>query len=347
MNERILKAPTGTSRILTEASLEQLPELARGRKTVVITDANVFAAQGHRLAGFDVLQVGLGEVHKTLATVEGLYDAFMERELDRSSLVIGVGGGIVCDIAGFAASTYMRGLSFGFAPTTLLAQVDAAVGGKNGVNFHRFKNMVGVIRQPEFVLIDATTLQTLPRREILCGLAEAVKSAAIADRALFEWLEQDAEKVVALEPEALSRAASGAVAVKAHVVQEDEDEKGVRMLLNFGHTLGHALEQTLEPGSITHGEGVALGMVAAARISVKRAGFPTAEAERLIALLARLGLPVAVTEEQLRTALASMRQDKKRRGSRINWILLEALGQGRVHPLELDETAPLLLGDQA
>jgi len=345
MNERLLTAPTGTCRILTDARLEDLKTLAQGRRVVVVTDANVFAAQGHRLAGFDVIQVGLGESHKTLATVEALYDAFLERELDRSSLVIGVGGGIVCDITGFAASTYQRGLRFGFAPTTLLAQVDAAIGGKNGVNLHRFKNMVGVIRQPAFVLVDPTTLNTLPPREIRCGLAEVVKSAAIADRGLFEWLEQEGERVLALEPLALARAVSGAVAVKVDVVQEDEGETGVRMLLNFGHTLGHALEQTLEPGSVTHGEAVALGMAAAARLSISKTGLPAGDADRILCLLQRLGLPIEVTEAQLHQAIQAIRQDKKRRGTQIHWILLEAIGQGRVLPLELMETEALLSGE--
>ncbi|MBP1628704.1 MAG: aroB [Holophagaceae bacterium] len=345
MMEHTLTAPTGTCRILTDARLEDLKTLAQGRRVVVVTDANVFAAQGHRLEGFDVIQIGLGETNKTLATVEGLYEAFLARELDRSSLVIGVGGGIVCDIVGFAASTYMRGLRFGFAPTTLLAQVDAAIGGKNGVNFHRYKNMVGVIRQPAFVLVDPTTLSTLPIREIRCGLAEVVKSAAIADRELFEWLELEGERVEALEPEALARAAAGAVAVKARIVQEDEEEKGVRMLLNLGHTLGHALEQTLAPGSVTHGEAVSLGMVAAARLSVQKAGLSAQDAARIPRLLKRLGLPVEVTTEQVRTALQSIRQDKKRRGNQIHWILLEAIGQGSICPLDLTDTEKLLLGE--
>lgn len=347
MNERILTAPTGTCRILTDARLEDLKALAQGRRVVVITDANVQAAQGHRLSDFDVIQVGLGESNKTLATVEGLYEAFLERELDRSSLVIGVGGGIVCDIAGFAASTYMRGLRFGFVPTTLLAQVDASIGGKNGVNFHRYKNMVGVIRQPSFVLVDPTTLETLPIREIRCGLAEVVKSAAIADRELFEWMELEGERVEALEPEALARAAAIAVGVKARIVQEDEEEKGVRMLLNFGHTLGHALEQTMAPGSVTHGEAVAMGMVAAARLSVRKLGLPAEDAERIQRLLERLGLPTFVDAEQIRTALQSIRQDKKRRGTQINWILLESIGKGRVCPLELADTEDLLMGEGA
>jgi len=207
--------------------------------------------------------------------------------------------------------------------------------------------MVGVIRQPSFVLVDPTTLGTLPHREIRCGLAEVVKSAAIADRPLFEWLELEGERVEALEPEALGRAATAAVDVKARIVQEDEDEKGARMLLNFGHTLGHALEQTLAPGSVTHGEAVAMGMVAAARLSVLKLGLPEQDAERVRRLLARLGLPVEVSPDQIRTALQSIRQDKKRRGSQIHWILLEAIGKGRVFPMELADTEALLLGEQA
>ena len=334
MRELELSVRTGTCRILLGGRLEVLRELAGGRRTVVVTDPTVHLFQGHRFAGFDVVEIGLGEASKTLETVAGLYAAFLERELDRSCLVVGVGGGIVCDVAGFAASTYQRGLAFGFAPTTLLAQVDAAIGGKNGVNLEGYKNLVGVIRQPEFVLADPSVLGTLPEQEVRCGFAEAVKAAAVADRGLFEFLEAHADQALRLDSEVLGSVVAGASSVKVAVVAEDEAEEGRRMILNFGHTLGHALEKSQ---GLPHGYAVSQGMAAAAALSVRAGLLPSGEAERLEALLARFGLPLAAGPEAWDHVLEALGKDKKRRGGDVRLILLERLGRAVARPVPLRE----------
>lgn len=345
MKERRLEAASGTCRIALGAPLEDLSVWARGRRTLLVTDRNVLAAQGHRFPSMEVVEVGLGEASKTLATVEALYRAFLEREIDRGCLVVGIGGGIVCDLTGYAASTYQRGLSLGFVPTTLLAQADAALGGKNGVNFHGYKNLVGMIRQPEFVLVDPSTLATLPVREIACGLAEVVKAGAIADETILQCLDAIPHQTVALDPAHLTQVLGQAMEVKLHLVQMDESESGPRMLLNFGHTLGHALE-AISDGRWAHGEAVALGMVAAARISVAKGLLALQDAKRLEHLLDRLGLPTFVGSEHLEAALGVIRHDKKRRGNLVHWVLLEGLGRGVIHALDLGEAEAILRGHQ-
>jgi 3-dehydroquinate synthase len=332
VKEVSLVGQSGSCRILLGGRLEALPELARGRRTVIVTDPTVHLFQGHRFAGFDVVEIGLGEACKTLETVAALYAAFLERELDRACLVLGIGGGIVCDVAGFAASTYQRGLAFGFAPTTLLAQVDAAIGGKNGVNLEGYKNLVGVIRQPEFVLQDPSVLSTLPEEELRCGFAEVVKTAAVMDRGLFEYLEAHAEDVLRLDPEAIGSVVAGAAAAKVAVVQEDEAEQGRRMILNFGHTLGHALEKSQ---GVPHGYAVSVGMAAAAALSVRAGLLEPGEADRLEALLTRFGLPLTAGREAWEHVLEALGKDKKRRGDDVRLILLERLGSAVVRPVPL------------
>lgn len=334
-----IRVAGGACEVRLGEPLEDVIERVGPRRVLVVTDSNVRAALGERLGGFDAVEVGLGEGAKTLATVEALYEAFLDRRLDRSSLVLGVGGGIVTDLAGFAAATFHRGLPFAFAPTSLLAQVDAALGGKNGVNFRAFKNLVGLIRQPEFVHIDPSVLATLPLREWRCGLSEVVKAAAVRDGALFARLEAQAEGLLATAPTAPEDLISAAVGVKLALVQEDETEQGPRTLLNFGHTLGHVLERA---AGLAHGEAVAVGMVAASRLSVALGLLEAAAHDRLVALLMRLGLPVTASPEALREALAHLDSDKKRRGAELRWVLLAGLGRGVVHPLPLPAAAGLL-----
>lgn len=334
MQELTLAGTTGRCRIMLGERVEHLGALCGGRRAVLVTDPNVRKHQGERFAGFDVVEIGVGEGVKTLDTVRALYEAFLHREMDRSCLIVGVGGGIVCDITGFAACTYQRGLAFGFAPTTLLAQVDAAIGGKNGVNLQRYKNMVGVIRQPEFVLVDSSTLRTLSAREVRCGLAELIKAAVIGDRSLFELLEEQASALLAAEEAIVERVVADAIAVKVRLVEADEMERGPRMKLNFGHTLGHALEKTL---GIAHGEAVSIGMVAAAGGSVARALLSRRDADRLKALLDTMGLPTAVGRAELDAALDAIRQDKKRRGGKVHLALLEAIGSAVICPIDVEE----------
>ena len=226
---------------------------------------------------------------RSLDTLSYIYNGLLHHNADRNSFIVAVGGGIVCDVAGFAASTYMRGILFGFVSTTLLSQVDASVGGKNGVNFSGYKNMIGTFNQPRFVLCDTSMIQTLPDREFISGFAEIVKSAVIRDAKLFAYLEQNAEKAVARDPEVIQQLVVESVKIKADVVERDEREQGERRILNFGHTFGHAVEVLT---GVSHGEAVSIGMMIAARRSATECGFPQSQVDRLERLLLRLGLPV-------------------------------------------------------
>jgi len=263
-------------------------------------------------------------------------------EADRSSFIVGIGGGIVGDVTGFAASTYMRGLRFGFVASTLLAQVDATVGGKNGVNFKGYKNMVGVFNQPEFVLIDIGLLKSLPPAEIACGLAEIVKHACIADAAYFDDIEHNGAAIAAMDEKVLLRLVQRSVEIKAGVVNQDEREAGERRKLNFGHTLGHAFEKTL---GISHGAAVSAGMVMAADLSVARGLLSKAEKARIIALLQRLNLPTAL-EFDRQAVFNALQKDKKRQQAQMHFVLLEGLGRAVVQTIAIEELGRWLLKDQ-
>ena len=315
------------SQVLIGESYRNLAKyLPSNKQVIVITDANILNYYGDFFRAWPVIEIGMGEKNKTLDTLIYIYNRLLELNADRSSFIVAVGGGIVCDVAGYAASTYMRGVPFGFVSTTLLSQVDASVGGKNGVNFGGYKNMIGTFNQPSFVLCDTSMLQTLPEREFVSGFAEIVKAAMIRDAKLFDYLEQNAEKAVARDPEAIRHLVIESVKIKADVVQQDEREKGERRILNFGHTFGHAIEALT---GISHGEAVSIGMMIAARRSVTECGFPKSQLDRLEHLLIRLGLPVttdAPTEDILRILL----KDKKRESDYINMVLLSETGKSLI-----------------
>jgi len=297
--------------------------LPENRQVIVITDANILKHYGDFFSAFPVIEIGIGEKNKTLHTLTHIYNRLLEYNADRSSFIVAAGGGIVCDVAGFAASTYMRGIPFGFISTTLLSQVDASVGGKNGVNFGGYKNMIGTFNQPRFVLCDTAMLQTLPEQEFVSGFAEIVKAAAIRNAALFEYLEQNIEKALLRDSEVIRHLVIESVKIKADVVQHDEREQGERRILNFGHTFGHAVEAL---AGVSHGEAVSIGMMMAVRRSVAECGFPQNQADRLERLLVRLGLPVTTdvpAEEILRTLL----KDKKRENNDIHFVLLNEIGE--------------------
>ncbi|HHP7233908.1 MAG TPA: 3-dehydroquinate synthase [Desulfobacterales bacterium] len=330
---------TGQSTIYVGEQLENLGRYLPHRRLVVLTDDNVRRLYESAFPrGAAVVSVGVGEAAKALANVERIYEALLAGEADRSTFVVGIGGGVACDIAGFAASTYMRGMRFGFVATSLLAQVDASVGGKNGVNFRGYKNLVGTFSQPEFVICDPQVLRTLPRGEVLCGLAEVVKHALIRDADLLNFMERNAEAVLELQPAAVERIVADSVAIKSAVVTADEKESGLRRILNFGHTFGHALEPLLH---ISHGEAVSIGMVLAAGLSVQRGLLEPEAAERIRDLLERLGLPVQcpVPPSELMDAV---RKDKKRESDAVHFVLLHGLGDAVIQPIPLQELADLL-----
>ncbi len=332
MKTILVKAKSGNSQVILGGSIDQLETLRQSRRMVVITDSNVHKLHGGRFPKTDVIVLEPGEDSKHLETIHTLYDRFTELEIDRSALVVGIGGGVVCDITGFVATTFLRGVSFGFVATTLLAQVDASVGGKNGVNLGDYKNMVGTFAQPEFVVLDHELLSTLSLKELRSGLAEVVKSAAIKDNQLFQYLEAHKDDLLAVDQTAIAYATEGAVTVKAKIVMEDERESSTRRLLNFGHTFAHALERT---ALLSHGEAVSLGMVIAARLSEAKGMLDAKDVSRLLALLDALGLPTRI-EVDADAAFDAMRKDKKREGDNINFVLLEGMGHARVTPISLD-----------
>ncbi len=267
-----------------------------------------------------------GEAHKSWDTLHDLLTRLLELQAERSTTLVALGGGVVGDIAGFAAAIYQRGMRFVQIPTTLLAQVDSSVGGKTAVNHPLGKNMIGAFHQPDAVLIDPDCLRTLPAREVAAGLAEVIKYGAIRDAAFFGWLEGHVDRLLARDPAALEEAIAVSCRIKAGIVAVDERESGERALLNFGHTFGHAIEAAQGYGNWLHGEAVAAGMAIAARLSQRRGALAAGDTARLVDLLQRSGLPVAAPAMPLERWLKLMAQDKKVADGAIRFVLLEALG---------------------
>ena len=333
MITHVIKGNTGKSTIILGESVTQLKQYIKGRKYVIITDENVNQLYGERFPGDDFIIIGTGEGSKTLNTIETIYKKFLDFKLDRSSFVVAVGGGLVCDVAGFAASTYLRGIEFGFVPTTLLAQVDASVGGKNGVNFQGYKNIIGTFNQPEFILADFSLLKTLDKQYLGCGFAEAVKHGAIADSSLFAFMEEHADDIKNLESTSIEYIVNASIVIKSAIVNKDEKEKNERRKLNFGHTFGHAIEKTL---GLPHGEAVSLGMVVAANLSQKLGGLADSKAKRLIKLLARFDLPIKIDADK-QDIKDAIRKDKKRYGDSIKFVLISDIGKSFIQDVTLKE----------
>ncbi|OGA35916.1 MAG: 3-dehydroquinate synthase [Betaproteobacteria bacterium RIFCSPLOWO2_12_FULL_62_13b] len=323
-------------RLLSSAELI-LPQLDLPR-VAIVTNTTVAALYLEQLAGalevrgVDVISIVLedGERYKDWATLNRIYDALLDRRCDRKTTLIALGGGVVGDLAGFAAATFMRGIPFIQVPTTLLAQVDSSIGGKTGINHPLGKNMIGAFYQPRLVLADTAVLETLPPRELSAGMAEVIKHGLIRDGAFFAWLEQNMEKLLACDLDALAHAVRRCCEIKAAVVAEDERETGVRALLNFGHTFGHAIESGLGYGNWLHGEAVAAGMVMAADLSRRTGLIAEADVERIIALLERASLPTAPPDIAPERLLQLMRVDKKAERGKLRFVLLDAIGSASV-----------------
>jgi 3-dehydroquinate synthase len=326
------------SRILIGESLQNLVNYIPPGKSIIITDENVLRIYGGSLPPVPVISIGTGEKHKTLETLQRIFDKLVEYEADRSTFIVGIGGGIVCDVSGFAASVYMRGLRFGFVSTTLLSQVDASVGGKNGVNFRGYKNMLGVFNQPEFVICELSMLRSLEPREFRAGFSEIIKAAAIVDGELFSYLEQHHADALLQKPEVIEKLIYDSVTIKSQVVEADEREKGERKKLNFGHTFAHALEHTT---GILHGEAVSIGMIMAASMSVKLGLLPHSEFLRLTRLIENFGLPVSPVKD-INKILVAMRKDKKREGDNIHMIMLDKIGHALIHKITFENLENLI-----
>jgi len=318
------------------ASRETLASHAGASKLLVVTDDFVGPLWMPKLeaglAGreFATCVLAGGEAQKTLANVALIIDALVSARLNRDGMVLALGGGVIGDIAGFAAASYQRGIAIVQLPTTLLAMVDSSVGGKTGVNHPGGKNLIGAFHQPTAVIADTDTLSTLPDRELRAGLTEVVKAALVADAAFFAWLESNAKRLLAREPEALAEAIRRACAIKAAIVAQDEREQGPRALLNLGHTFGHAIEAGAGFGAVLHGEAVAAGLVLAAELSARTGRMPAADAARVRALLEAAGLPVDPPRIGRVRMLELMAMDKKVKGGAIRLVLLDGIGEAVV-----------------
>ncbi len=314
-----------------------IPHLAQARVAVV---TNQTVAKLHlrpllaalEAAGVDAIQVVLqdGEEHKNWQSLNAIFDALLGHRAERRTTVLALGGGVVGDLAGFAAASYQRGVPFMQLPTTLLAQVDSSVGGKTAINHPLGKNMIGAFYQPKLVLSDVATLDTLPGRELSAGLAEVIKYGLIMDRPFLDWLETNMEKLRAKDDAALTHAIVRSCENKAAIVAADERETGVRALLNLGHTFGHAIEAGLGFGTWLHGEAVAAGTLLAARLSERMGMLSGADVEQVASLMHRAGLPTEAPELGSDRYLELMGHDKKVEGGKLRLVLLESLGKARV-----------------
>ena len=316
-----------------------------GRHVLVVSDEHVAPLYLDRVAAglgdraFSTLTLAAGEAHKTLESAARIFAALSELKASRDACVIALGGGVVGDVAGFAAACWMRGIAFIQMPTTLLAMVDSSVGGKTGVDLPQGKNLVGAFHQPRAVVADTATLATLPDRELRAGFAEVIKYGALGDAEFFAWIEKHADALLARDADKLAEAIARCCTQKAGIVARDETERGERALLNFGHTFGHALETVCGYGELLHGEAVAIGMTLAARCSARLAMSAAADSARLHDLLVRFGLPTAIPAGVDADALlAAMRLDKKNASGRLRLILWRGVGRAEIAE-SVDETA--------
>ncbi len=325
-------------------------QLKLGQRCAVITDANVArhyaktALKSLSASGFApvLITVPAGEKSKRIAVVEKCYDQLAAHRLERKSFIVALGGGVVGDLAGFVAATYLRGIPFVQVPTTLLAQVDSSVGGKTGVNLAAGKNLVGAFYQPQLVLCDLDTLKTLPEREFVSGLAEVIKYGVIYDAILFAQLERNLPNLLQREAATLALTIARCCEIKADVVGQDETESGLRAILNFGHTIGHAIENSSGYGKFLHGEAISIGQVAAAKLSHSLLGLPASAVERLAKLLAAAGLPVKIklSAARRKKLFAAMLLDKKVSAGEVKFVLAEKIGKvvwGQKVPAKLIE----------
>ena len=333
MQEEIISYPGKKVSYYFDAEFSLLAEYVNPKKAFIITDENIFKLHKERFQGWSTIVIKAGEQYKQLTIVEDIVQQLIEREADRESFIIGVGGGVVTDITGFVAGIYMRGIKCAFVPTSLLAMVDASVGGKNGVDVGLYKNLAGLIRQPEFIFFDDSFLNTLPGEHWSNGFAEIIKHAAIKDASMFEWLETKNIDFFQKDHTQLANLVRQNVLLKTSVVVQDEMERGDRKLLNFGHTIGHAIENKYQ---LLHGHAVSIGMVAAVWLSKEMCGLSPEQADRLIRLLKQYGLPVEHRMDK--TSIAEMlKMDKKRNTDNIHFILLEAIGKAIVQTISFEK----------
>ncbi len=314
---------------LMDGSLENMSDFYPKGKIVVLTDETVFSLHASKFAGYAVIKINGTEKNKTQSNIDQIIDQLLDMDVDKSFMLVGVGGGVVTDMAGYVASIYKRGIKLGLAPTTILGMTDAAIGGKNGVNVGIYKNMVGTTYRPHFILFDFSFLDSLPKAEWVNGFAEIIKHACIKDAAMFDELAKHDIEYYFDNRLATALLIEKNVALKTAVVVSDEHETGERFLLNFGHTFGHAIENLYQ---LPHGHAVSLGMIIAAKISEEINNFDSASKEKLTKLLQQYGLPVLL-DVDYEQVVALLKKDKKRAGNDINFVLLNSIGDGVIQKL--------------
>ncbi len=316
-----------------DADFADLKDLLQDARSVIITDENICQLHADKLAGYPVIKIAAGEEYKNQFTVDSIIEELLLMGANKNTFLIGLGGGVVTDITGYVAAVYMRGIRFGLVPTSILAMTDAAIGGKNGIDVGVYKNMIGTIRQPEFIFYDYSFLKTLPVKEWVNGFAEVIKHACIKDALLFKVLEKYSLHEYQSDRTLIADLIEKNVEIKTAIVTGDEFETGDRKLLNFGHTIGHAIENL---HGIPHGHAVSIGMVAACNLSVQLNLFHAGDAAKIVRLLARYHLPVDVETEHAKV-FEVLKMDKKRTGDGVQFILLSKIGKAEIRYISLPD----------
>ncbi|HMC99623.1 MAG TPA: 3-dehydroquinate synthase, partial [Ferruginibacter sp.] len=328
-----VSADVGNVSFYFDAAFAELEQLVPKEKMVIITDENIYSLHKEKFAGIRSIKINSGEQHKNQQTVDAIVEQLIRFEAGKDTVLVGVGGGVVTDITGYVATVYMRGISFGLVPTSILCMVDAAIGGKNGIDVGVYKNMVGSIRQPVFIFYDYSFLKTLPVEQWVNGFAEIIKHACIRDLTMFQTLERYSLHDFQTDETLIAELIEKNVVIKAGIVARDEFEKGERKLLNFGHTIGHAIENLYQ---LPHGHAISIGMVAASNLSERLKGLHFDDAKKLIMLLTKYHLPVDLEVDHDKV-FEVLKLDKKRVGDTMHFILIDKIGNGVIHPIPLDE----------
>lgn len=335
-----INSTIGTSEILVGETLANVSQyIPKNKKVAIITDSMIHSLYGNEFPPADiVLEIPRGESHKSLQSLDAIFEQLIEHEFDRTSFILAIGGGIVCDMSGFIATIFMRGIEFGFVSTTLLSQVDASVGGKNGVNFRGYKNLIGTFSLPKFVICELNILKSLPQSELLSGMGEVVKHGAIASESLFSYIENHVADIATYKPEVLETFVYESIKIKSDVVSKDVKESGARRIFNFGHTFGHAIERITK---MPHGYAVSVGMVLAAKLSVRKGKMKATDCDRLIRLLDAIGLPTACDVDPVEL-LNVMKCDKKRDGDSVHFVYLTGIGSVCVEKVSYSELSEVI-----
>jgi 3-dehydroquinate synthase len=331
-----IKFSSGSTDLYLAYGISHLQKITDPMATVIITDENVYKAHTKRFKDWNAIVLKPGEEFKVQATVDAVIEKLIEMEADRKTTLVGVGGGVITDITGYVASVYMRGVRFGFIPTSILGLADASIGGKNGIDVGVYKNMVGIIRQPAFILHDMVFLNSLPKAEWENGFAEIIKHACIKDAVMFAELERNSLKTYQARQKSICELIQRNALIKTSVVKKDEFEKGERRLLNFGHTLGHALETQYD---LLHGQAISIGMTYACHISEQLCKFK--ETERVVSLLARYNLPTYASFDKQKV-FDVLKMDKKRERKEMNYVLLEKIGKGVVKSITFKQLEKII-----